>query len=35
MKLKTGNLNNIERKFIPVRKSNLEKYIKGLTKLQI
>lgn len=34
MKLKTGNLNNIERKFIPVRKSNLEKYIKGLTKVE-
>lgn len=34
MKLKTGNLNNTERKFIPVRKSNLEKYIKGLTKVE-
>lgn len=34
MKLKTGNLNNTERKFIPVRKSNLEKYINGLTKVE-
>lgn len=34
MELKTGNLNNRERKFIPVRKSNLEKYIKGLTKVE-
>lgn len=34
MKLKTGNLNNTERKFIPVRKSNLEKYIMGLTKVE-
>ena len=34
MKLKTGNLNNTERKFIPVRKSNLEKYISGLTKVE-
>lgn len=34
MKLKTGNLNNTERKFIPVRKSNLEKYIKGLSEIE-
>ncbi len=34
MELKTGNLNNTERKFIPVRKSNLEKYIMGLTKVE-
>lgn len=34
MELKTGNLNNTERKFIPVRKSNLKKYIMGLTKVE-
>ncbi len=34
MKLKTGNLNNTERKFIPVRKSNLETFVKGLTKVE-
>lgn len=34
MELKTGNLNNTERKLIPVRKSNLEKYIMELTKVE-
>ncbi len=34
MNLKTGNLNNTERKFIPVRKSNLEKYLSLLTKVE-
>ena len=30
MKLKVGKINNVERKFIPIRKSKLEKYIEGL-----
>lgn len=30
MKLKTGKINNIERKFIPVKKSKFEKYINNL-----
>lgn len=34
MKLKTGNLNNVERKFIPVRKSNLKKYLDKLEKVE-
>lgn len=34
MELKTGNLNNTERKFIPVRKSNLEKYLNKLTEVE-
>ena len=33
MKLKTGNLNNVERKFIAVRKSNLKKYLDTLKKV--
>ena len=34
MKLKTGNLNNVERKFIAVRKSNLKKYLDTLKKVE-
>lgn len=34
MELKIGNLNNIERKFIPVRKNNLEKYLNQLIKVE-
>lgn len=34
MELKTGNLNNVERKFIPVRKSNLKKYLDTLKKIE-
>ena len=34
MKLETGNLNNVERKFIPVRKSNLKKYLDKLEKVE-
>lgn len=34
MELQTGKLNNIERKFIPIRKSKLDKYIKTLTFIE-
>lgn len=34
MELKVGKINNIERKFIPIRKSKLEKYVQSLQLIE-